>query len=585
MSAEAKNGACLVARAVPCSHPGSAEDAANLLEQLTLGDKTDNKRNEKETPSTSPSDFVTLQSIRSSLVAKKTNTSSKFSWGSSDLYSDLLNKEKKERKEDKPEKKAEAKDKEDAKKEVKKEDSQEKDEESTDGELLSRGPVRHERYHNYPHPYQNGAHYGSAALTPVQDYTAFSNYGAGYECGNSNWQDSPENVGYITQSSTPDTYASDQGYFSQSPGMTSPGKPVEIHKVFPQQGNGDQLPDQLADFILKFSRQYTAPMAEEEFTKSRPPSVDSGVDSPMSAVSAPNASPEVPQGGQSGPTTPTFSRMSPRKLGDRAAKTALRAIIPEEQFEDAWAWALKCYQHAPQGLSFQDEDKNTLLHIVTAHLDIGKIYSIVEHLLKTDYPKTQKPFDQPNKNHESPLFLAVMRRSPEVVAYLLEIGANPNNQTLNGDRDFCLHYAAARGMNKITELLCAEPATNLNAVNGRGQTPLLTAIRNHGAIDEATQGVIDNQQVIITLLKAGADAQITDATNGKTIVHYAVERLDPDLIDLLRRNIDEDLLTDLVNRGDLNDEKPMRSLQTAECPNEKKTAMIIPLLTCGAEMK
>lgn len=180
------------------------------------------------------------------------------------------------------------------------------------------------------------------------------------------------------------------------------------------------------------------------------------------------------------------------------------------------------FQHAPQGLSFQDEDKNTLLHIVTAHLDIGKIYSIVEHLLKTDYPKTQKPFDQPNKNHESPLFLAVMRRSPEVVAYLLEIGANPNNQTLNGDRDFCLHYAAARGMNKITEvfwlilltnnniqLLCAEPATNLNAVNGRGQTPLLTAIRNHGAIDEATQGVIDNQQVIITLLKAGADAQIT----------------------------------------------------------------------------
>lgn len=46
----------------------------------------------------------------------------------------------------------------------------------------------------------------------------------------------------------------------------------------------------------------------------------------------------------SGPTTPTFSRMSPRKVGDRAAKSALRAIIPEEHFEDSWAWALKCYQ-------------------------------------------------------------------------------------------------------------------------------------------------------------------------------------------------------------------------------------------------
>ena len=48
MTTEVKDGACLVARAVPCQLPGSAEDAAGLLEQLSLHDKKlDAVKNEK----------------------------------------------------------------------------------------------------------------------------------------------------------------------------------------------------------------------------------------------------------------------------------------------------------------------------------------------------------------------------------------------------------------------------------------------------------------------------------------------------------------------------------------------------------
>ncbi|VDK62344.1 unnamed protein product, partial [Cylicostephanus goldi] len=162
-------------------------------------------------------------------------------------------------------------------------------------------------------------------------------------------------------------------------------------------------------------------------------------------------------------------------------------------------------QFAPGTLTHQDDDRDTLLHIVITHHDLAKIYSLVEQQLKLDNVKDQRPFDVPNRYNETPLFLAVQQQLKEVVAYLLEVGADPNVQTLRPEREGALHYAAARGMKDIVEILCATRGLRINQLNGRGQTALHCAIASHGVIDERSQKIVDNRDIIVTLLKAGAD--------------------------------------------------------------------------------
>lgn len=96
----------------------------------------------------------------------------------------------------------------------------------------------------------------------------------------------------------------------------------------------------------------------------------------------------------------------------------------------------------------------------------------------------------------------------EVVAYLLECGADPNRRTKNHDGDAPLHYAAARGMTEIVMALCAKKEIDLNLTNSRGQTPLLCAVRNHGVIEEESQCLVNNKPVIRKLLDAGANPKI-----------------------------------------------------------------------------
>jgi hypothetical protein len=90
----------LVARAAPCAIPTPVEPKIELT-----------KKDEKETDSlvnnftklsvnsttvkkpikvADPADFVTLQSLRSSALARKTNTTSKFGRDGANLFADLL---------------------------------------------------------------------------------------------------------------------------------------------------------------------------------------------------------------------------------------------------------------------------------------------------------------------------------------------------------------------------------------------------------------------------------------------------------------------------------------------------------------
>ncbi|KHJ98658.1 ankyrin repeat protein [Oesophagostomum dentatum] len=424
-----KGGGCLVARAVPLPLGGTAtQDLAERMEQLVIEDTTSQKKIDKVANNISPSDFVTLQSIRSSALARKTATTSKFCSGGPMLFNDLLNKDPDE-----------------------------------EGDLLSRGPVKNVRAPQAHHPYNVGSlHYGTAAQSTVHDYSAFSNYGSGYECG-STWTDSPDTLGYISSSSSPESVITDNGYHSSSPSQKSPlqNSPFTDHSLSKDELSrlldNSELPDPLVDFILKYSRRYTEETTSEDpmcSPKHRPPSADSGVDSPMSARSAPHASPEIPTGGNSGPTTPSFNqtRLSPSKGLERSAKQTLRALIPDTEMDDAWAWTLKCIQFAPGTLTHQDDDRDTLLHIVISHHDLAKIYSLVEQQLKLENAKELRPFDVPNRYNETPLYLAVQQQLKEVVAYLLEVGADPNVQTVRPEREGALHYAAARGMKDIVEV-------------------------------------------------------------------------------------------------------------------------------------
>ncbi|CAD6185030.1 unnamed protein product [Caenorhabditis auriculariae] len=607
MTSNSPKGACLVARAVPTQLPADATDQlTDRLEQLSVEEAINQKKIAKVANNVTPSDFVTLQSIRSSALARKTNTTFKFSRGGPALFADLLNKDaqKDEPKDNKPDgEKAETKEKDekDGKSSDDKEDEDsEKSEEKTeaeDGELLSRGPVRNVRASHAHHPYHvGGIAYGTAAQTAVQDFSAFSNYGSGYECG-STWSDSPDTMGYISSSSTPDTVLS-EGYLSASPQQHSPysdrsGAPpsnlsedhtAEITRLL----DSSDLPETLADFILAYSRQYTEQnKAEMCSPRVRPPSADSGVNSPMSARSAPHASPQVPTGSSSGPTTPSESRSSPRKSAtDSTAKQRLHSKIKENELAEGFHWAVTCAQCAPGALTFRDADGDTLLHIVVAHMDLGKIYALSEQMRKMERNNEQKPFDQENKFHETPLYVAVVQRSPEVVAYLLEIGADPNVQTTRGDRDTTLHYAASRGMSEVLELLISAHGVKLNELNARGQTALMCAVKNHGIIDEPTQQVIDNSEVIASLLRAGADPTIAESTTGKTIVHVAVEKLDLELFDLLQKNMKEDQMCVLANIPDFSNEKPVDFLgcEAALVQQQKKTAregLYIRLLAYG----
>jgi outer membrane biosynthesis protein TonB len=686
----------LVARAMPCALPASqsingAEALIEDLKKLSLNKQNipPSKPKEKKTMRTmdaiSPADFVTLQSLRSSALARKTNTTSKFARDGANLFADLLAEEKPtvpekkeaaieekavEEKKEVAEKKEEVKVDEEKKSEKKdaekKETTDEKEKaekkEENEGELISRGPVRTTRTPMTFHPYGgNTLHYGAAAQSAVEDPTSYS---AGYD---NNYDYSPgQNYWYANRdviasnSSTPDTLFSDNGYSSATspqnyynnyyqpptasqqayyPQAAVPAAQAqqqkmpqtktaetaafggfadhaltssEINRLLSTNNEGEtELPESLSDFILKYSRRYTTGSEDVDayttiknsFSPSssnsspqhhnRPLSADSGCDSPLSAGSAPQTSPAQPHGGISGPCTPSNDQhryqsktgSAPLSVDSqqRPAKEKLRALISDDDMDQAWAWTCKCMMYFPGALSYQDPDRDTLLHIVTKLMDFAKIYTLVERMLKLENASSHRMFDMPNKMNETPLFLAVERRCPEIVEYLLEAGANPNTQTLRHERDASLHYAATRGMFDVVSTICNHPRTNINAQNGMGLTPLLCAVKNHGSLEEESQRIIDSRLTIQQLLACGADPMIPDATNGRTVIHYVVDCMDPALIEIFKKSISEETMTDLVNTPDLCMETPLNVLQSMGNIDEtRRSALCMELITCGA---
>ncbi|CAL2051609.1 unnamed protein product [Caenorhabditis brenneri] len=612
MAAVAPKGLCLVARAIPSENP-SADPLSALFGKLSVnGDANQKNVNKFESQhGVTPGDYRDIQNIRSSALAKKTKTS-KFQLDGVKLFADLTpRKQKKGEKEEAEQKDEEKEDNEEQKpddkehkksgnekkleKKKKPEDSTEDKEEDgesgeKDGELLGRGPVHNVRIGPpaATHPYQRAQiPYGCAAQTPMPgDIPAYSGYGSGYECG-STWSLSPDTtIGSISASTTPDTILSSDGYGSASPKDSLQQSPfseissADTSRVLTPENN--ELPESLQDFILQYSNQYT----KEESIRGRPGSADSGVCSPMSARSAPYASPNGPQGTCSGPTTPSFNqtRLSPRTSENGiTAKQRLNAIISESDLATGFHWACTTWKNV---LSNRDADGDTPLHIVAAHNDQGKIYALCETLRKTMKENDDNVFNVSNNFGETPLYVAVQRRSVEVVEYFLELGASPNGHSSRAIGDTPLHFATSRGMNAMVEALLSVRETRVNATNDDGQTPLLCAVKMHGMMDEQTSEKIDNRNIIAQLIKAGADVTKPENSTGKNIVHHAVDKMDVELLDFLTTVVNEDTFTELANLPDFQGDTAVDLLsissQNEDSNNHVRECLYIRLLASGA---
>jgi cytohesin len=101
---------------------------------------------------------------------------------------------------------------------------------------------------------------------------------------------------------------------------------------------------------------------------------------------------------------------------------------------------------------------------------------------------------------------AIMRGQIDMVALLLEKGADANARTAGGG--MLLHDAALKGHREIAELLVSAGA-NINALNSAGGTPL------HDAALGGHAGVV------ALLLSKGADASLQERETGATALHHA----------------------------------------------------------------
>jgi hypothetical protein len=81
---------------MPCAIPVEADRLAEQLNNLSVNvdessKKVSSRSNGRCSDRVTPADFVALQSIRSSALARKTNTTSKFGRAGAALFADLLN--------------------------------------------------------------------------------------------------------------------------------------------------------------------------------------------------------------------------------------------------------------------------------------------------------------------------------------------------------------------------------------------------------------------------------------------------------------------------------------------------------------
>ncbi|KRX83611.1 B-cell lymphoma 3 -like protein [Trichinella sp. T6] len=402
----------------------------------------------------------------------------------------------------------------------------------------------------------------------------------------------------------------------QSTGSSGCGSNLDGHcieetiKRTPSVDEEKQLPEGLSDFILKYSRQYQSQSQSEQsgngskdwlpstvstpkFTtdyelspgtsntvglSSSPDSVDSSGTAMIvrqrqrSAVDEQQPQQQHlqqnlqhrPSPASSGivdwcSTSPPESARDANSVG--GAKHRLRELITETELDTAWAWALKYEMTSPGKLYQRDVDGDSYLHIAVWNQNLARIYALTEVMMKTKDPILPAPFDLPNASNETPLYLAVQKQLTMVVAYFIDCGADVNVVANNSVGGTPLHYAVAHGMSEMVEVLASSDKIDLNIRNNSGLTPLLVAVKTDGSIldDKSQITTVQNRRIIRFLLRHNADPFCQDM-NGKTIIHYCVEKLDADLLEFLCENMSSEVVSKLVNVTQSDGMSPLEQL-------------------------
>lgn len=110
----------------------------------------------------------------------------------------------------------------------------------------------------------------------------------------------------------------------------------------------------------------------------------------------------------------------------------------------------------------------------------------------------------------TPLDIAVSKGSDKIAQILIDAGADVEGATLPGvGGEHPLHLAATRGSGVSTARLLISRGAQLDARDGAGRTPLITAV------------LADNVEVADALLAAGADIEAVDSNLGASPLSWA----------------------------------------------------------------
>ncbi|XP_071957442.1 uncharacterized protein [Antedon mediterranea] len=280
------------------------------------------------------------------------------------------------------------------------------------------------------------------------------------------------------------------------------------------------------------------------------PVFDNFPDTPPPSVEPPKSyAVNSPQSVSSSCYTDDTMPVSPPQMSPHTDASNVSAIMDWEQ--EVNRLSIEC-------LMEQDaEDKDTCLHVVVTQGRGDLAVAIAKKL-----SKVKGALDIQNKLGQTPVFLATVVNMPFLVRDLIQLGADPSIKDNSGSTP--LHYAAMKGFTEVvTNVYYGLQSTphqhllqefNVDLKDYEGKTALHYAIEHHGKTETvftadsqcASQVQVWNKELVELLFFMNASTTGQDGKSGKTPLHYAVENLKLDLIDLI---LEHDQTSECVNKG------------------------------------
>lgn len=245
----------------------------------------------------------------------------------------------------------------------------------------------------------------------------------------------------------------------------------------------------------------------------------------------------VPQAGLASLTSPTFplvSGSSPSSLGTSAPNLAANsARVPSRGSNDD---SPPCTPPPPvshvvgmlqPNVAMQliseihtsikaDEDGDVPLHIAVVHENEAMVKKLIQLMALAG-----QRVDRYNKQHQTPLHLAVKLQSLVSIQMLLQAGADQNLVDSMGLTS--VHMAVQRRDIDCVEALLqwSTYPCDLNYRNFEGMAPIHTAVMNN------------DLEIVHLLLEHGADVNIMDGKSGRTVLFHAAETNQKTAVELL----------------------------------------------------